>query len=77
MRLTGDIVDAVAGTWIAYTPATTVTFAAVEGTKTVNVEYRDAVNNTTGVAMPAKGANVTLTDAEIQLIVEYIRSLSD
>jgi disulfide bond formation protein DsbB len=31
--------------------------------------------NTTGVAMPAKGANVTLTDAEIQLIVEYIRSL--
>jgi disulfide bond formation protein DsbB len=31
--------------------------------------------NTTGVAMPAKGANVTLTDPEIQLIVEYIRSL--
>ena len=33
--------------------------------------------NTTGVAMPPKGANVALTDAEIQLIVEYIRSLSN
>ena len=33
--------------------------------------------NTTGVAMPAKGANVALTDEEILLIVEYMRSLSN
>ena len=33
--------------------------------------------NTTGVAMPAKGANVNLTDADILAIVEYIRSLSN
>ncbi len=33
--------------------------------------------NTTGVAMPAKGANVALNDEEILLIVEYIRSLSN
>ncbi|NQZ94995.1 MAG: cytochrome c, partial [Myxococcales bacterium] len=32
--------------------------------------------NTTGVPMPAKGANPTLTDAEIQRIVDFIRSLS-
>jgi disulfide bond formation protein DsbB len=32
--------------------------------------------NTTGMAMPAKGANMALDDAEILAIVEYIRSLS-
>ena len=31
--------------------------------------------NTTGVPMPAKGANPALTDADILLIVEFIRSL--
>ena len=33
--------------------------------------------NTTGVPMPAKGANPTLSDADILLIVEFIRSLSE
>ena len=33
--------------------------------------------NTTGVAMPAKGANVNLSDADILAIVEYIRSLGN
>ncbi len=33
--------------------------------------------NTTGVPMPPKGANPALTDADILLIVEFIRSLSD
>ena len=33
--------------------------------------------NTTGVAMPAKGANVALSDEDILLIVEYMRTLSN
>ncbi len=33
--------------------------------------------NTTGVVMPPKGANVAATDADILMIVEYIRSLSN
>ena len=33
--------------------------------------------NTTGVPMPPNGANPTLTDPDILLIVEFIRSLKD
>ena len=33
--------------------------------------------NTTGLAMPPKGANVALSDAEMLQIVEYIRWLSN
>ncbi len=33
--------------------------------------------NTTGVPMPPNGANPTLTEPDIQLIVEFIRSLGD
>lgn len=32
--------------------------------------------NTTGVAMPAKGGNPSLTDADLNAIVDYIRSLN-
>lgn len=33
--------------------------------------------NTTGVGMPAKGGNPTLTDQDIQDVVTYLRSLQD
>ncbi len=33
--------------------------------------------NTTGVPMPPNGANPTLTEADLQLVVEFIRSLSE
>ena len=33
--------------------------------------------NTTGVPMPPKGANDALSDADIQVIVEFIRSLGN
>lgn len=38
-------------------------------------EVRDPLN-TTGVAMPSRGGNISLTDAELQAVVTYIRDLN-
>ena len=49
MRLTGDLQDTIAGQWIAYTATTDVTLTNGDGDKTINVEFRDVLNNTTTI----------------------------
>lgn len=47
MRVTGDVGDAFAGQWLAFTPSTIVTLSSGDGLKTVWVDVRDALGNTT------------------------------
>lgn len=49
MRLSGDISDSFNGVWQAFSTPVSVTLTPGDGIKVVNVEYRDAASNVTGI----------------------------
>ncbi len=49
MRITGDVTDPWAGTWVPYASPVSAMLTAGDGVKTVYAEFRDAAFNATGV----------------------------
>ena len=74
MRVTGDVVDALANQWIAYSASSGWNLTAVDGSKSVYIEYRDALGNATTpfaalVTLDATPAAVT--------VLNFVSALGD